>query len=483
MSSSPPPRPTPLSQRLSLVGLLTFAAGAELVLNRMGAQLVSDAPQLSMSWRHGIDLAGLFAFELVSSMAVVVWLVGLVQIALHPGLRAPSRLALPLVGIVTAIGGGVGLLFRLPPAWSEPLYTSLSFFALLSFVALLPQPANRRVRRGAAGLLLVMTVRALLRAGALNSGWLHDVADLEWVAPLGQLVMAASVVLLCPAPMWRRTPTMVAAALTSLLGAAAFFHPDAAQRMAMQLAGVEWPIEPYARVILLAAFGTYLSALQACLDVPGAPRLRGWGLALFGLGGFVMQLPMQVLLAGVGVLCIVEGTLRPDEAPLDDAAFAEMLKRGAAAVGAVGIHVRGPRGFELALFDLGRVAVYVQRRAGVVRRIDVSIGDEPAREPHFTLERRGAPRLGPRADGPRAESGDVDFDLQFVQRDRRDVGARLLDDATRESMTGAIWGWLGVWPERAVSYRAEQLPKDADALATLLLCLSGLAQRAGLVRS
>jgi hypothetical protein len=57
------------------------------------------------------------------------------------------------------------------------------------------------------------------------------------------------------------------------------------------------------------------------------------------------------------------------------------------------------------------------------------------------------------------------------------VGAALLDEDTRKRMLALVHGWLGVWPQRGVAYRASELPAGEDSLAQLVTFVRELAQR------
>jgi hypothetical protein len=120
------------------------------------------------------------------------------------------------------------------------------------------------------------------------------------------------------------------------------------------------------------------------------------------------------------------------------------------------------------------LALLLRRHAGAIDDLEVTLGEVPPRDPPLTIERRSAGKLGPRGEGDLVEIGDPAFDSQFQVRDRRDVGARLLDDATRAQLTALSCGWLGIWPKVAVRYHA----KDATDLPKLLQLLNELARRA-----
>ncbi|HEX8951747.1 MAG TPA: hypothetical protein VF945_07865, partial [Polyangia bacterium] len=63
-------------------------------------------------------------------------------------------------------------------------------------------------------------------------------------------------------------------------------------------------------------------------------------------------------------------------------------------------------------------------------------------------------------------------------RDRRGLNAALLDDATRARLGALCTGWVGVWPQRGVHYRARTVSGGEDALPLLIELLRDLATRA-----
>src|SRR6185503_19406248 len=98
------------------------------------------------------------------------------------------------------------------------------------------------------------------------------------------------------------------------------------------------------------------------------------------------------------------------------------------------------------------LTLLLRRRAGTIDDLEVTLGEVTPRDPLLTIERCGAGKLGPRGEGDLVEIGDPTFDRQLQVRDRRDVGDRLLDDATRAQLLALCHGWLGLWPKVAVRY-------------------------------
>jgi hypothetical protein len=209
-------------------------------------------------------------------------------------------------------------------------------------------------------------------------------------------------------------------------------------------------------------------------------RLRGWALSLLALGGLSLSLPYQVALAALGLLCLAEAAVRPDARALSSEAFEQVVRQFAAVIGAPRVTTTGAPGGEVVRMhapprDGLPLSLLLRRRAGVVDNLELLLGEAPAKRPPLTIERRGE-SLGPRGEGEVVELGDPAFDGALVLRDRRDVGARLLDDATRARLLQVMHGWLGVWPRAAVRYHARALPADLDPLISLLMDLARRAE-------
>src|SRR5262245_1668312 len=84
------------------------------------------------------------------------------------------------------------------------------------------------------------------------------------------------------------------------------------------------------------------------LALPGVHRLRGYGFVLLAVGGLQLELPYQLGLAALGLLCIAESAVRVEGRPLARDAFEQLVKLGAAAVGAPNVTLTGAVGFEVA---------------------------------------------------------------------------------------------------------------------------------------
>src|SRR5262249_56793286 len=98
--------------------------------------------------------------------------------------------------------------------------------------------------------------------------------------------------------------------------------------------GVTLPMQPWALAVYLLSLGGFVFTVTTLLASPGAERLRGWGLLLLGIAGLDHQAAFQMTLAAIGLLCLAESVVRGAGAPMTRDAFENVLRRGAAAVGA-----------------------------------------------------------------------------------------------------------------------------------------------------
>ncbi len=480
------PRLSRPSSRLPLISILAAVAFVELLLNRLFVRLLHLEPMaLSSRALRVLDSASLFIFELVSVLSVLILLAALVRISAYGRhYRAGARLAFPLIGGVTVALTVLGIVVRLPPPLVFHLHLSFLFLALLVVLTIASSPADWRQKLGALFVLAAFALRLAPAMAQRYSTLPHstDPATLELLnACFFAAVAAAS---LCMLP---RGGSRLASLVTSLAvcGAALLMRRDwdYADRVATYGFDIELPVTLWGQALVLLALGFALNTMVRLLSTPGAMRLRGWGLVLMGLGGLQLSLPYQVALAALGLLCLAEAAVRPDARALSREAFELVVRNAAAAVGAPRVVLTGSEGSEVVRLHAAAredrpfaLAVALRRRAGGIDDLEVIVGEVPPREPPFTVERRGAGRLGPRGEGDVVEVGDPAFDAAFVLRDRRDIGARLLDDATRARLQELAHGWLGVWPHAGVRYHAREL--TAETLPQLLALLADLARRA-----
>jgi hypothetical protein len=466
-----------------LVGLLAAVAFVELIANRIFARLIRFDPLAPRSLGvQLIDGAARFAFELVSVLATLLLAAALARVALFGrGYRPGARLSFPLVGVVCVMLTALGLAVRLPPTFVFHLHLSFFFLALLVVLTVIASPVDVPLKLASLLLLGAYAFRLLPsmveRFSSLPGGLSQADANQIMLA-----LFALASVALVP----RRGGGWMAPAVTlAVVCSSALIIRldwDTARRVAEYAFGLDLALSPWGQAVYLAALGFATHAILRLLGRPGLDRLRGWGLLLMALGGLQLDQPYQVALAALGLLCLAESAVRPDERALTRAAFEPIVRRGAATVQAPQVVISGLDGYESARFAAPSearrpVTVTLRRRAGVVSEIEVAIGERVTRDPSFTVEHRRAGRLGPRAEGAEVLTDDAAFDGTFRVRDRRSVGAQLLDEPTRARMVGLVSGWLAIWPHCGLRYRAAQVPDGEDGLAQLLALLCELAER------
>jgi hypothetical protein len=475
--------------RFPLVTVLAGVALCELLLNRVvGHLLLLDPFQSRTLARRALSDVRLFLYELTAILAAMMLGSALARVAAYgERYRVGARVSFALVGLVCVVLSALGAVAELPPDLFFHLHLSFAFLALLVTLSIVASRAPGRVRLGAIILLLPVglhfaarLVRRLSPVPELTS------TPLELEA-LAQATFAAAAIVSVPCFASRRRGVRLAiAAAAVVVGAAALLTRldwETAQRIAAYAFGIVLPTAPWALAIYLVALGCFIYSVLTLLMSPGPERLRGYGLFLFGIAGLDHQAAFQMTLAALGLLCIAESVVRAAGAPMSRDAFETVIRRGAAAVGAPQVVLTGTSGYETVRMHAPPTAglpvqLSVSRHAGLISGVDVIVGEAVPRDPPFTLERRDAKRLGPRADGPAIETGDAEFDHRFTTRDRRGLNAQLLDDGTRARLGQLCTGWLGVWPQRGVHYRAQTLAGGEDALPLLVELLRELATRA-----
>jgi hypothetical protein len=476
--------------RFPLVAVLAVVAGAELVVNRIIGHLIElDPLQPRTLGRRVLTDARLFLYELTAVLAVLMLGSALARVALRgERYHLAARLSFSLVGLGCVVLAAIGAIAQLPTDLYFDLHLCFAFLSLLVTMSILSAHASTRVRVGSLVLFLPVglhfTARLLRRLTPVPE-LLSTPLELESIA---QATLVAAALVAVPCFSSRRHGFRLAIALSAtLVGAAAVLVRidwETAARVAGYGFGVTLPMAPWAILVYLVAFGGFVFTVVTLLSSTGAERLRGYGLLFYGLGGLAYQEPFQMALGALGLVCIAESVVRTAGVPMAREAFENLVRRAAAAVGAPQVVLTGDTGHETVRLRSSTttalpVALTIARRAGLVSSLDIVVGDEVPRDPPFTVERRDAARLGPRADGPAIATGDGAFDGAFVTRDRRGLTAQLLDDGTRARLREVCVGWLGVWPQRGVRYRAHRLGAGGeDALPLLLELLRELASRA-----
>jgi hypothetical protein len=474
--------------RLPLIAVLVVVAIGELLLNRIAGHLFHSDPLMPRTLLlRAQDLTRLFFYELTSVLAALLLIAALVRVvAFGARYRIGARVSFGLVGMICAALATLGAVLELPLDLSFHLHLSFTFLALLIVLSVAGARAPVRLKLGTVMLFLptalhfaAQLTRRLSPAPELSRMPL----DLE---ALAQATLVAAALVSVPCFAVRRQASRLAVGIAALaVGCGAVLVRidwDIAARIALYGFGLMLPMMPWLLVICLLALGGFVYTVMTLVAASGNERLRGYGLALVGIAGLQMPAPFQVALAALGFLCIAESVVRGAGAPMPREAFEQLVRRGAAAVRAPQVVLTGANGYETARLQSPAggltVALTIARHGGLVSALDVVVGEIAPRDPPFTVEHKQSPRLGPRADGPAIDTGDPAFDAQFVTRDRRGINAQLLDDGTRLRMRELVSGWLGVWPQRGVHYRAETLVAGEDALPQLLALLQELVGKA-----
>lgn len=475
--------------RFPLVALLAGVALGELALNRIAGHLLPLDPLLSRTLgRRAFSDARLFFYELTAVLSALMLGAALARIArFGERYRIGARVSFTLVGLIVVLLSALGAVAELPADLFFHLHMSFAFFALLITISIVAARAPGRVRLG----VVILYLPVALHFAARLTRRLSPVPELTStpfeLEAIAQATLAAAAVVAVPCFASRRHGVRLGIGLgAGFVGATALLVRldwETAARVAAYGFGLTLPMAPWALIVYLLALGGFVFTLTTLLSSTGAEQLRGWGLLLYGLAGLDQQAPFQMTLAALGLVCIAESVLRAGAAPMSREAFENILRRGAAAVGAPQVMLTGPAGYETVRLhspaaSAPPVALSLSRHAGLISGVDVVVGEAPPRDPPFTLERRHAGRLGPRADGPAIDTGDAEFDRAFATRDRRGLNAALLDDTTRARLGALCTGWLGVWPQRGVHYRARSVEGGEDALPLLIELLRELAARA-----
>jgi hypothetical protein len=364
---------------------------------------------------------------------------------------------------------------------------SFAFLALLITFSIIAARTPGRVRLGAVILFLPIALHFAARLTRRMSPVPELTSTPLELEAIAQATLAAAAVVAVPCFASRKHGVRLGLGLAALfVGATAVLVRldwETAARVAGYGFGIALPVAPWALVIYLLALGGFVFTVTTLLSSTGAERLRGWGLLLYGIAGLEQQAAFQITLAALGLLAVAESVTRAATPPMSREAFENILRRGAAAVGAPQVILSGASGYETVRLHSPPTAgmpvqLQLSRHGGLISGVDVVVGEALPRDPPFTVERRDAGRLGPRADGPAIETGDASFDHTFATRDRRGLNAALLDDAIRARLGAICTGWLGVWPQRGVHYRARTVSGGDDALPLLIELLRDLATRA-----
>ncbi|MDB4965970.1 MAG: hypothetical protein JWN44_1659 [Myxococcales bacterium] len=474
---------------IPLVAVLAVVALLELTVNRIVGHLLQLDPFVKRTLaRRALSDARLFLYELTAVLSAMMLGSALARITAYgTRYRVGARVSFALVGFVVVVLSALGAVAELPPDLFFHLHLSFTFLALLVTMTVVASRAPGRVRLGT----LILFLPVALHFAARFSRRMSPVPELTStpleLEAIAQATLAAAAVVAVPCFAARRHGVRFAIGLAALfVGASAVLVRvdwESAARVAAYGFGVALPIAPWALCVYLLALGGFVFTVATLLSSRGEERLRGWGLLLFGIAGLDQQAAFQITLAAVGLLCLAESVVRGGGQALSREAFENVIRRGAAAVGAPQVTLTGTSGYETVRLHAPPTAgmpitLTLSRHGGLIASVDVLVGESLPRHPPFTLERRDAGRLGPRADGPAIDTGDAAFDAKFVTRDRRGLNAQLLDEGMRARLDALCIGWLGVWPQRGVHYRARTISGGDDALPLLIELLQELATRA-----
>lgn len=475
--------------RFPLIAVLAGVALGELLLNRIVGHLIQlDPLQPRTLARRAFSDGRLFLYELTAVLSAMMLGSALARVAASGDrYRVGARMSFALVGLVCVVLSALGAVAELPADLFFHLHLSFTFLALLVTITVVASRAPARVRLGTVILFLPVALHFAARVTRRLSPVPELTSTPLELEAIAQATLAAAAVVSVPCFASRRHGLRLGVGLAAaLVGATALLVRldwETAARVAAYGFGVALPMAPWALVVYLLALGGFTFTVTTLLSSTGTEQLRGWGLLLFGIAGLDQQAAFQMTLAALAMLCIAESVVRANGTPLTREGFENVLRRGAAAVGAPHVVLTGTSGYETVRLHSPptaglAVALSLSRHGGLISAVDVVVGEAVPRDPPFTLERRAAPRLGPRADGPAIDTGDATFDHAFTTRDRRGLNAQLLDDNTRARLHELCNGWLGVWPQRGVHYRARDIAGGDDALPLLIELLRDLATRA-----
>jgi len=488
--AAPTKSPTASRRGLSIAALVAVVAALELVLNRIVSRLLRVDFLLPRSgFTRALDVSGLFLFELLSSLAIFTLAAGLVRACVRADeFRRAARASFPLIGAVFIALAAMGVVFRLPPPLAFHLQLSYLFLTLLFALASIAGRAPGRAKLGAVLLWIGVVLRLAPQLAArlpLSVELIPAAAELVDLAALASLTVGGA--LLVPTRPIRRGAALGIGVVTTLvivvLALSMRLDADTTRRVVAYGLGVVVPMTFWGQLLLLGAIGAPLFSGLRLVGVGGVHRLRGVGLLLVGLGGLALELPAQLATSALGFLCLAASMVRPDGPRLTREAFERIVRAAAAAIGAREVTLSGPDGDDVARLyspatEAGApVSARIDRQGGAVRDVEVTVGEAPPREPPFAIVRLGARHLGSVAGDARVATDDAAFDGAFEVYDRRGVGAPLLDGETRAAASALVDGWLGVWPQRGVRYRAERLPADEEGLARLIVLLRALHAR------
>jgi hypothetical protein len=479
----------PAQQGLSLVGFLGAALFFELWLNRIVARMVRhDLTGPLSRWARQLDVAGLYLFEVTSVLGAALFCGAVVHVVRSARHRGPFKMSMAIVGGVLAVLVVVGTFAKLPPRLHAHLYLSAIFLLVVVVLGVLSMGGAVRARVGIG--LCAVPVAMMLLANLAQRMTAPGVLDPR-ASMLAKLAGAALIVFGLLSP-WLLGPPGPGGALAAAAGALTlgggiglgWVDLDLAARLAGIGVGVQIPLGRFFLPLYVLAASALVYTAFALLSRSGPERLRGVGLFLIGAVGLQLELPYQIAGSLLGFVCLLDSVARPALGAISREEFDARLKQMAASVGAASVTVSGAEGRERARLGFaapGRVesTLLVDRDAGAISRVELSVGEVPPRRPPFTVRSRGRRSLGPNAPGPNVTTDDRAFDARFDVRDQRGAGTALLDADTRARLARSLDGWMGVWPQRAARWIGTEAPPGDDGLPDLVQLLADLRERSG----
>lgn len=471
--TSPSPAASPAPSRLNLAALLAVIVLVDLSFGRIFAKLLpSDGDMLPSAVLAALRWGTRFVGQLAAVLGWLLLVFMLATLARRNYYRRSTRVSLLFIGSVFSALVGVGLFARIPGALLLHLYLSFLFLAGSAILAILASRAPSGERLGVVILLLPIAAHFGLSLNdrfATFFGWSRQSDLIPYVDSAVLVGAAAAAGLFRPRRHHYAAPIAIAIVFAGLAATLVLTHWDIAQRIALNGFGLELPMQLGSALVYCVGLGTLVYAIT--INLLGEPRdqLRAYGLCILVANGVQLYWPSQLGIAMVGLFCLLEAAARPDDAGWSRDAQEASLRTAAVAAGAAQVTFNGEPGDESARLVGARddqpVEVIVEWRGGRIENIEIALGGAPPRDPPFTLEARGTSN-GPRADAPRLHFDDEALEQEFVCHDRKSVAATILDPLTQAKLRIDCRGWLAVWPQRGVRYRASRLSGRPDALAS-----------------
>lgn len=445
----------------SLAGLLAVLWLIDLGVGRWLARVLrQDLLAPRGPWRSAVDLAARFTYFFAAALAVLLAAVGLVRLLFFRRLvPRPARALISMLAIAFVPLALVGLCVRLPTSLHIYLQASFSALALLIGLAGLLAAEPLRARLGLLLFALPIAFRFAATLSMLTPG--HGDLAMIWLR-LGQgaaaLAPVVGIACLVPVGVRWRWPLVLGAVVAGGASLLTVFDWELAARLAAYGFAIELPLTAGGTSAYALAMGAWAALIVALLLVGGKARLRGFGVALLGLAGFLLEQPGQMGAALTGLICLLFSFA---DAPAGaDEDWRPLLREIGQTLGASEVICTNGLLDEEARLHFRRndqpFTLVLTRRRGLLRAIELVCGLAPEDSPApLSLTRRGTPRLGA-SHGARVATGDLAFDQAYLVDDARRLDGvdPLLADDLRPRLLTLLDGWLGVWPGEGTRYRS-----------------------------